>query len=667
MADKKYVDSTGLGAVRDWADDKFQPKLPEISATDNGKVLSVVEGQWEPTELQGELPEVTSADNGKVLAVVAGEWEKAEAPDGLPPVQSADNGKVLTVVEGEWAKADVPDELPAVSASDNGKVLGVVEGQWAKTEPEDGLPEVTSSDNGKVLSVVEGAWAPAEPTGGSGLPEVTSEDNGDILSVVDGAWAKGEPEGPGYEVVETTIAPEQSVTTIEDGGLVYGLITATWPSEYPESITVTFNGTEYTLPKNTLGWGGTGYGEYDNNDMPVFTNYPCGVEIGIGTSLETETPGIYTVSARYETMVLSDTFKEAVNLSYTQTTVTQETFWAAQSITTEAVSGTPYAAADGPVYDDDSPTPEKLNVVFDGTAYELPNIPMQIAYGAETDEGYPDFTTYPLFLHVVNMGSYLCLQLCTPQAGTYTLEATYDLSTTAPTEKFKAAVKACGAPGYDVSTEEVEIAASQSVTTAAQGPYFFEQITATVPDPLPDSINVTFNGTSYENVPKHTEASLGAEIYGDMAFSEYPFAISLMSEGSALRTQAAGTYTIAITGQTQTVTPDDNFKAAVKASGAGQAPLVAHIQFDTASASADRTYDEILAAYNAGRAVIFKCENYDGTVPSPPGDAEIAAYAIKQDGYDAFNARFTFIANNAVHSVFMTGEDGHWSCSYDHT
>lgn len=606
----------------------------------------------------------TVAERAETAAEEAEESAR-EVKDVIPEVTAQDNGKVMMVENGEWGAGEV-DVLPTVTSQDNGKVLGVVEGQWAKTEPEDGLPEVTSSDNGKVLSVVEGAWAPAEPTGGSGLPEVTSADNGDVLSVVDGAWAKSEPEGPGYEVVETAIAPEQSVTTIEDGGLVWGEMTATWPSEYPESITVTFNGTEYTLPKNTFEWG-VGYGEYDRNEMPVFTTYPCSIGVEQSATLNTAEPGTYTVSARSEALVPSDAFREAVNLSYTQPTVTQETFWAAQSITTEAVSGTSYADADGPAFDYSSPVPEKLNVVFDGTAYELPRVPMRIAYGAETYEGSPDFTTYPLFLSVVDHGSYANLQLCTPQAGTYTLEATYDVSTTAPTEKFKEAVKACGAPGYDVSTEEVQIAAEQSVTTAAQGPYNMGEITATVPDPLPDSINVTFNGTDYENVPKHTEASLGGiDIYGDIAFSEYPFAISLNSESSGLLTQTAGTYTIAITGQTQSVTPDDDFKAAVKASG-GQAPLVVHIQFDTVTASADKTYDEVLAAYNAGQAVIFKCENYSGTVPNPPGNAEISAYAIKQDDYHTFYAYFTFVANNAVHTVCMFCDNDYWLCYYTHT
>lgn len=50
----------------------------------------------------------------------------------LPTVSAADNGKLLTVVEGAWAKADATKELPAVTADDNGKVLKVVEGAWDK-------------------------------------------------------------------------------------------------------------------------------------------------------------------------------------------------------------------------------------------------------------------------------------------------------------------------------------------------------------------------------------------------------------------------------------------------------------------------------------------------------------------------------------------------------
>lgn len=58
--------------------------------------------------------------------------EVAASTVELPAVSGSDNGSVLTVVEGKWAKAAVPSELPAVTAEDNGDVLKVIDGVWAK-------------------------------------------------------------------------------------------------------------------------------------------------------------------------------------------------------------------------------------------------------------------------------------------------------------------------------------------------------------------------------------------------------------------------------------------------------------------------------------------------------------------------------------------------------
>lgn len=67
----------------------------------------------------------------------------------LPEVSASDNGKVLGVVDGAWAAMDLPapeDELPTVSASDNGKVLGVVEGAWTTMELP--APEEETAESG---------------------------------------------------------------------------------------------------------------------------------------------------------------------------------------------------------------------------------------------------------------------------------------------------------------------------------------------------------------------------------------------------------------------------------------------------------------------------------------------------------------------------------------
>ena len=65
----------------------------------------------------------------------------------LPAVSGTDNGKILTVVEGVWAKADSPSELPVVTGADNGNVLTVVEGSWAKANSPILLVEISEGVN----------------------------------------------------------------------------------------------------------------------------------------------------------------------------------------------------------------------------------------------------------------------------------------------------------------------------------------------------------------------------------------------------------------------------------------------------------------------------------------------------------------------------------------
>ena len=69
----------------------------------------------------------TSPTTGQIFFQISDPWYE------LPPVNSSDNGKILTVVGGQWAAAAKQTELPSVSSSDNGKVLSVVNGAWASS------------------------------------------------------------------------------------------------------------------------------------------------------------------------------------------------------------------------------------------------------------------------------------------------------------------------------------------------------------------------------------------------------------------------------------------------------------------------------------------------------------------------------------------------------
>lgn len=100
------------------------PKYPEYSGVVRFDDDNIVEVGLEP-----DTENITVKLNGT---------EVSGGGSGLPEVDSSDNGDVLTVVEGAWTNAAPSSQLPAVTASDNGNVLTVVEGAWAKAAPAGG-------------------------------------------------------------------------------------------------------------------------------------------------------------------------------------------------------------------------------------------------------------------------------------------------------------------------------------------------------------------------------------------------------------------------------------------------------------------------------------------------------------------------------------------------
>lgn len=75
-----YFTTISIGSS-DSVSTSFYRSLPQVSSTNNGSVLQVVNGAWNAATLQPELPSVTSTDDGKFLRVVNGAWAAATVPN----------------------------------------------------------------------------------------------------------------------------------------------------------------------------------------------------------------------------------------------------------------------------------------------------------------------------------------------------------------------------------------------------------------------------------------------------------------------------------------------------------------------------------------------------------------------------------------------------------
>ena len=91
--------------------------------------------------------------------------------------------------------------------------------------------------------------------------------------------------GGNSDVEEWVAIFDGSITTRSSGNFIMGSFVPT-ASIKGDSVLVTFENVTYELPKAFLSFS-TGYGEFDNSNAPILTNYPCAIGISSSTSGDT--------------------------------------------------------------------------------------------------------------------------------------------------------------------------------------------------------------------------------------------------------------------------------------------------------------------------------------------------------------------------------------------
>ena len=144
-----------------------------------------------------------------------------------------------------------------------------------------------------------------------------------------------------------------------------------------------------------------------------------------------------------------------------------------------------------------------------------------------------------------------------------------------------------------------------------------------------DSIEVVFNGTSYNLNKQSYQGSF--YYYGEIgqtgpAFTTYPFLIMVQSTMTELYVPNRGDYNIEISSNVEIAETSECFEKAVKSVGVGTETLMVEISAhaencgDDYAITADKTYDDILQAFEDKKLIVFRteywCEDNPHTIAS---------------------------------------------------
>ena len=177
-----------------------------------------------------------------------------------------------------------------------------------------------------------------------------------------------------------------------------------------------------------------------------------------------------------------------------------------------------------------------------------------------------------------------------------------------------------GGPGYSVEKQRTTLFDGNVFTKGdPNGSLFYRTISEYITAP---TIIVTFGDDEY--ILEQTSVGGGAMRYGEFGddgplFTNIPFAVvSNTNNQTRLYTESSGSYLIKIEGIETVVTPTDEFKEAVAKSGISSSTGAIYAEFyslphnvdETEQWACDKTYDELVAAYNSGSVILGVIRSY---------------------------------------------------------
>lgn len=596
----------GLNNMEEGIQEALDSALPEVTDADDGKILTVVDGEWKITDkdfvCDGDDVETSECFDKAVKSLLGYECEE--------DVQLLTNETITTASSG----GDVVGNF-TYSNFINADILDVTfdDVKYRCEKRVDGLEVSYGTDRAVgdwsgcpfcIVSAPSGNKLYVETAGSYTVKvesvEVTIDTSECFEKAVENVVGEKDYE---CKDIEGDTLVEASVTTT---ALPMDGASGTFPGETVinvqagDTVLVTFNGVEHKCVVRADEDDPTVLfiGDRDADGFLIM----CGSET---PTLFTPTAGTFSVKiSEADTLVqTSDCFCKAVNhcvdLGYKCVTAVSTVIDASVTTTASIVgaegnfpNGTPFPFEEG----------QAVTVVLNGTEYEREVMEGDngLYIGDIVIEGFQ-----------ITQVSESVIRLSTSTAGTYNVQVKASMVTIDTSECFEKAVKKF--VGFECADGYAKIF-EENVTTVNQGGYSSAPLSYSEVISL-ENIVVTFDGTDYE-CELHTEGPY--YIYGDQdrSFSDYPFALRSSGLGNELFAQTAGAHSLVVKKPELNVTTTPCFKKAVRSAVGESGPLILEAQVvrsgnEKYMVITNKTADEIKEAWNQGRPM-FVFEDADG-------------------------------------------------------